>query len=136
MNKYNIVRRDENKSYGIYKIGPGCHRIVKNLKDYSDEKEAIGDLMKLLDGEITEQELIASSFEQDVEAGKLGCRINILETALDSIRNSLVQAIGDSDKLEKVAREAVKRINELLDEGQKEAVTDVETPQNHRPKIG
>lgn len=72
MSKYNIVRRDANKSYGIYKIGPGCHRIVKNLKDYSDEKEAIGDLMKLLDGEITEQELLS---EESIELikGKYTC---------------------------------------------------------------
>lgn len=119
MSKYNIVRRDANKSYGIYKIGLGCHRIVKNLKDYSDEKEAINDLMKLLDGEIKESDLIGGSFEQETEAGKLGNRILVLEAALDGIRCNLVQAIGDSDKLEKAAREAVKRINELLDDGQK-----------------
>lgn len=121
MNKYNIVRRDANKSYGIYKIGPGCHRIVKNLKDYSDEKEAIGDLMKLLDGEITERDLIGSSFEQDVEAGRFGCRINCLEATLRNIRNSLVHAIGDNDKLERATREAVKRINKVLDDDEREA---------------
>lgn len=120
MSKYNIVRRDANKSYGIYKIGPKCHRIVKNLKDYSDDQEAIGDLMKLLDGEITEHDLIGSSFEQDTEAGKLSNRILVLEAALDGIRYGLVQAIGDSDKLEKAAREAVKRVNEVLGEGRKE----------------
>lgn len=91
MSKYNIVRRDSNKSYGIYKVGPKCHRIVKNLKDYSDEQEAIGDLMKLPDGEITERDLIGGSFEYDVEAGKLGNRVLVLESIVDNIRNSLVQ---------------------------------------------
>lgn len=120
MSKYNIVRRDANKSYGIYKIGPGCHRIVKNLKDYSNEQEAISDLMKLLDGEITERDLIGSSFDQEVGAGKLGNQILVLEAALENIRNSLVQAIVYGDRPEKAAKEAVKRINEVLGEGQKE----------------
>jgi hypothetical protein len=115
LSKYNIARRDANKSYGMYKIGPKCHRVVKNLKDYSEEQEAINDLMKLLDGEITEQDLIGSSFEQDVEAGKMGNRILVLEAALNNIRSSLIQAIGDSDNLEKTARETIKWINELVE---------------------
>lgn len=117
MSKYNIERRDANKSYGIYKIGPKCHRIVKNLKDYSDEQEVIGDLIKLLDGEIKERDLIGSNFEQDVEAGKINNRILCLEAAMRAIKASLLQAMGDGDRLEKAAREAVKRINELLGEG-------------------
>ncbi len=125
-----IIKEGKDK-YALVRVTPKYNAIVRILKRYEKDKQAVDDMTKLLVGEITESDLIGSSFEQDTEAGKLGCRINILETALDSIRNSLVQAIGDSDKLEKVAREAVKRINELLDEGQKEAVTDVETPQNH-----
>lgn len=119
MSKFNIVRRDANKSYGISKVGSKCHRIIKNLKDYTDEREAISDLIKLLDGEITERDLIGSNFEQDVEAGKLGNRILVLEATLANIRNSLVQAIDDSNKLENATREAVKRINEILDEGRR-----------------
>ena len=72
--------------------------------------------MKLLDGEITEQDLIGSSFEQDTQTGKLGNRILVLEATLDNISNSFVQTIGYGDKLEKATREAVKRINEVLGE--------------------
>ncbi len=110
-----IIRKNSCK-YGIQKIGKKCHRIVKILKEYEYEQEAISDLMKLLDGEITERNLTGSSFEQEAEAGKLGCRINCLEAVLEGIRNDLVQAICDSDKLEKAAREIVKQINEILGE--------------------
>lgn len=120
MGKYNMVHKDANKSYGMYKIGPKCHRVVKNLKDYTDEEEAIIDLMRLLDSEIAESDIIGSNFEQGVEAGKLGNRILCLESELGNIRSSLIQAMGDNDKLENAAREAVKRIGEILGEGGKE----------------
>ena len=58
MSKYQVIRRDPDKSYGIYKISPKCHLIVKNLKEYTDEQEAISDLTKLLIGEISERDLI------------------------------------------------------------------------------
>lgn len=110
----NIIKKSPD-SYGIYKVGPTCHRIVKNLKNYTGAQEAIGDLMKLLDGEITERDLLGDNYEQEVAAGKLGNRINVLEAALEGIRDNLVQVIGDNDRLEKAARETIKRISDLVE---------------------
>lgn len=120
MSKFQIVCKDTNKSYGIYKIGPKCHRIVKNLKDYSDDQEAISILMKLLDGKITEKDLLGDSHEQDVAAGKLSNKINILEATLESIREDLLQSLDDNDKLDKAAREVLKRVNDLVELGNQE----------------
>lgn len=114
-----IIREGKDK-YALVRVTPRYNVIVRILKKYDEDKQAVDDMTKLLVGKITEQDLIGSSFEQDVEAGKLGNRILVLETALDGIRCNLVQAIGDGDKLEKAAREAVKRINEILVEGRKE----------------
>ena len=52
-----IIRKDKEK-YGLHKIGKNHHRIVKILRDYDNEKEAIDDLTRLLVGEITEEDLI------------------------------------------------------------------------------
>ena len=115
----NIIKKSPDK-YGLYKVGKNCHRIVKNLKDYSDEQEAISDLVKLLDGEIKEQDLTGGSFEQEAEAGKQGNRILCLEAALEGIRDSLIDSlILTSEDVEKAAREAIKRINEVLGERRK-----------------
>lgn len=54
----NIGYKDPNKRYGLYKVSKNHHRIVKILKDYDNEKEAIDDLSKLMVGEISEQDLI------------------------------------------------------------------------------
>ena len=114
-----IIKEGKDK-YALVRVTPRYNAIVRILKKYDDDKQAVDDMTKLLVGEITEQELIGSSFEQDVEAGKLSNRILVLEAVLNGIRNGLIQAIGDGDKLEKAAREAVKRISEVLDEGRKE----------------
>jgi hypothetical protein len=50
--------------YGLQKVGKNCHRIVKILKEYDNEQEAIRDMTKLLTGEITEQDLIDSGKEE------------------------------------------------------------------------
>lgn len=116
-----IVHKDKSKNYGIYKVGPGCHRIVKNLKDYSDEKEAIGDLVKLLDGEISEQDLTGSSYEQDMAAGVASNRINVIEAALEGIRDSLVDSlvlIGEDARQE--VKKTIKKINDLVEGGKHE----------------
>lgn len=57
-----IVHKDPNK-YGLHKIGKNCHRIVKILRDYNSEKEAIDDLTRLIVGEITEEELVEGGKE-------------------------------------------------------------------------
>ena len=44
--------------YGLQKEGK-VHRIVKILKEYENEQDAIKDLTRLLTGEITENELIS-----------------------------------------------------------------------------
>ena len=116
MSKYQVIRRDPDKSYGIYKISSSCHLLVKNLKEYTNENEAINDLTKLLDGEISERDLMGSNYQQDVETGKLGNRIFVLEAALKAIRSELLESIGDCDKTDKAARNAVKIINELFGE--------------------
>ncbi|HOK43771.1 MAG TPA: hypothetical protein PLD49_08910 [Thermoclostridium caenicola] len=116
MSKYIIISRNQNQSYGIYQLGPGLHRIVKNLKDYSDEQEAIGDLIKLLDGELTERDLVGSSFEQEVEAGKLGNRILVLEAALKRVRHKLSKVIDSGvGDLKQVIRELIQDIDGLVE---------------------
>jgi len=114
LSKYYSIRKDPNISYGLYKIGPECHRIIKNLKDYADEKEAMSDLTKLVLGEISESDLIGSDFSQSIEVGKLSNRILCLESVLKNIRRNLIDAMGDSELLEKAVRETLKQIDEQL----------------------
>ncbi len=114
----NIIKKSPDK-YGLQKVGKNCHRIVKILKEYNDEQPAIDDLTKLMVGEIVEQDLTGSSPVQEAEAGNLGNRINVLEAALECIRDGLIQSMGDPDRMEKAAREAVKKINDLV-EGRKD----------------
>ncbi len=114
MSKYSSIRKDPNKSYGLHKIGPGCNRIVKNLKDYVDEQEAIVDLTKLIAGEISESDLTGIDFPQRMETRKLNNRILCLESTLKNIRGSLIDAIEDNELLIKVVRESLKRIDDLL----------------------
>lgn len=52
-----ILRKSQNK-YGLQKVGKKCHRIVKILKEYENEQEAVNDLTRLMVGEISEQELV------------------------------------------------------------------------------
>jgi len=52
------VRTMGNPEYGIYKLGSGYYRLYKALKDYTDEKEAIDDLIKLVNRSITEEDLL------------------------------------------------------------------------------
>jgi hypothetical protein len=58
----NIVHKSPDK-YGLQKVGKNCHRIVKVLKEYESEQEAVKDMTKLLTGEITEQELVEGKEE-------------------------------------------------------------------------
>jgi hypothetical protein len=57
-----IVKKSPDK-YGLQKVSRNCHRIVKVLKEYENEQEAVRDMTKLLTGEITEQELIKGKEE-------------------------------------------------------------------------
>jgi hypothetical protein len=57
-----IVKKSPDK-YGLQKVGKNCHRIVKVLKEYESEQEAVKDMTKLLTGEITEQELVEGEEE-------------------------------------------------------------------------
>lgn len=50
--------------YGLQKAGKNCHRIVKILKEYRNEQDAVKDMTKLLTGEITEQDLIEGKKEE------------------------------------------------------------------------
>lgn len=111
-----IIKEGKDK-YALVRATPKYNAIVRILKKYDEDKQAVDDMTKLLVGEITERDLIGSSFEQETEAGKLGNRILVLEAALEGIRNSLVEAIGDNDRLDKAVRKTVKHINELLGEG-------------------
>jgi hypothetical protein len=58
----NIVHKSPDK-YGLQKVGKNCHRIVKVLKEYDNEQDAVRDMAKLLTGEITEQELVEGEEE-------------------------------------------------------------------------
>ena len=106
----NIIRKSPDK-YGLQKVGKKCHRIAKILREYENEQAAVMDVTKLMTGDMTEQELTGRT--HDVDTGKLVNRINVLEAALEGIRDSLIQAMGESDQLEKVARDAVKQVNDL-----------------------
>ena len=50
--------------YGIQKVGKNFHRIVKVLKEYDNEQDAVRDMTKLLTGQITEQELVEGQKEE------------------------------------------------------------------------
>lgn len=52
-----IVRKNTDK-YGLQKIGKNCHRLIKVLKEYENEQDAVKDLTRLLTSEINEDELI------------------------------------------------------------------------------
>lgn len=66
MNDIKILRKS-NEKYGLQKVGKNV-RIVKVLKEYTDEKEAIDDLAKLSLGEIKEEDLLdADSCNNDDE---------------------------------------------------------------------
>jgi hypothetical protein len=58
----NIIRKSPDK-YEIQKTGKNRHQIVKILKDYEREQDAVRDMTKLLTGEITEQELVEGKEE-------------------------------------------------------------------------
>jgi hypothetical protein len=51
-----IVRKSPDK-YGLQKDGKS-HRIIKVLKEYENEQDAIKDLTRLLSGEISEYDLL------------------------------------------------------------------------------
>lgn len=57
-----IIRKSPDK-YGLMKVGKNRHRIVKILREYENEQDAINDLTKLMAGEISEQELIKEGGE-------------------------------------------------------------------------
>ena len=57
-----IIRKSPDK-YGLQMVGKTCHRIVKILREYKDVIEAERDMVKLLTGEITEQELVEGGKE-------------------------------------------------------------------------
>jgi hypothetical protein len=59
----NVIHKSH-EVYGLQKVGKNCHRIVKILKEYKDEQQAIFDLTKLLTREITEQDLIEGKKEE------------------------------------------------------------------------
>ncbi len=56
-----IIYRHPNKKYSIQRYSKSLCSVVKVLKDYDNEKEAINDLAKLASGLISEEELINSS---------------------------------------------------------------------------
>lgn len=43
-------------SYGVYKVG-NKHRVVRNIRDYDDPKEATRAALLLARGDITEEEV-------------------------------------------------------------------------------
>lgn len=52
------------EKYGIQKVDKNCHRIVKILKEYDNEKQAIDDMARLVTGELTEKELVEGRKEE------------------------------------------------------------------------
>ena len=56
------IRTMGNPEYGIYKLGNKYYKLCKVLKDYTDEKEAIDDLIKLVNRSITEEDLLKHGY--------------------------------------------------------------------------
>jgi hypothetical protein len=56
-----IIRKSPDK-YGLQKVCKS-HRIIKVLKEYENEQEAVKDLTLLLTGEVTENELTHENLE-------------------------------------------------------------------------
>jgi hypothetical protein len=85
----NIIKKSPDK-YGLQKVGKNCHRIVKVLKEYDNEQDAERDMVKLLTGEIKEQELI--------EGGKepINATLNISKQQADLLRQ-WYNAVKDSN---------------------------------------
>ncbi len=114
----NIIRQQKEK-YMMVNIN-GKHRLVKILKESDNSKDIANATTDLLLDNITEKDLLkeymGDSYRDEVEAGKEGNRINVLEAALECIRADLLQVIGDYESLDKAARDVVKRINELVGE--------------------
>ena len=53
-----ITYKNPDKKYSIQRHGKNLCSVVKVLKDYDNEKDAIEDLSKLMVGELSEQDLI------------------------------------------------------------------------------
>jgi len=53
-----ILFRNPDKKYSIQRHGKKLCSVVKVLRDYDNEKDAIEDLSRLITGEITEQDLV------------------------------------------------------------------------------
>jgi hypothetical protein len=77
-----IVKKNP-EVYGLQMVSKNCHRIVKVVKEYADEQQAIFDLTKLLVGEITEQELNGASDSVCISEIEL---LNALELALRALK--------------------------------------------------
>lgn len=52
----NVIQKKPEK-YGLQKVDKK-HQLIKVLKEYDNEQDAVRDITRLLTGEITEQELI------------------------------------------------------------------------------
>jgi hypothetical protein len=59
--RMNIVHK-KSEVYGLQKQGK-IHRIIKIIKEYDNEQDAVRDMTRLLTGKITEQELIEGKEE-------------------------------------------------------------------------
>ncbi len=55
------IRTMGTPEYGIYKLSSKCYKLYKALKDYTNEKEAIDDLIRLVNRSITEEDLLKES---------------------------------------------------------------------------
>lgn len=52
------------QSYGVYKVG-NKHRVVKNIADFDDPKEATRVALLLARGEITEEEVQQGKIDKE-----------------------------------------------------------------------
>jgi hypothetical protein len=109
------INRKSPEKYTVHKNGEHSFSLARILKDYNSDTAALEDLTKLAVGEITEKDLSGNTAVSDIEAGKLQNRINVLETAFECIRGRLIQAMGDSDRLEHTVKETIEHINTLVE---------------------
>ena len=64
-----ITYKNPDKKYSIQRHGKNLCSVVKVLKDYDNEKDAIEDLSKLMVGELSEQALINNNKNKQLPFG-------------------------------------------------------------------
>jgi cell division protein FtsB len=60
-----IKRKDKKQVYTVITRSKACHAVVKVLNEYSTEQKALNALIELVQGNITEEELLQEYVKKD-----------------------------------------------------------------------